>query len=72
MGSLRLVGSLKLWVSLQNVGLFCRALLQKRPIDFKEPTNRSHPIVFMCERYSSVRTCERYSTTPRYISMIYY
>jgi len=30
--SKRLVGFLKLHVSLENVGLFCRALLQKRPI----------------------------------------
>jgi len=29
---LRLVGSLKLHVSLKIIGLFCRALLQKRPI----------------------------------------
>jgi len=32
MGSLRLVGSLKLQVSSENIGLFCRAFLQKRPI----------------------------------------
>ena len=32
MGWLRLVGSSKIKVSLQNIGLFCRALLQKRPI----------------------------------------
>ena len=32
MGWLRLVGSLKLYVSLKNIGLFCRALLQKRPM----------------------------------------
>ena len=32
MGWLRLVGSLKLYVSLENMSLFCRALLQKRPI----------------------------------------
>ena len=32
MGWLRLVGSLKLFVSLENMGLFCGALLQKRPI----------------------------------------
>jgi len=31
-GWLRLVGSLKLYVSLENIGLFCRALLQKRLI----------------------------------------
>jgi len=32
MGWLRLLGSLKSYVSLKNIGLFCRALLQKRPI----------------------------------------
>jgi len=32
MGWLRLVGSLKVYVSLEDIGLFCRALLQKRPI----------------------------------------
>jgi len=32
MAWLRLVGSLKLYVSLENIGLFCRALLQERPI----------------------------------------
>ena len=32
MGWLRLVGCLKIQVFLQNTGLFCRALLQKRPI----------------------------------------
>jgi len=32
MGWLRWVGCLKIQVSLQNTGLFCRALLQKRPI----------------------------------------
>jgi len=35
---------------LQNIGLFCKRALPKRPIfsketyNFKEPTNRSHPI----------------------------
>jgi len=32
MGWLRWVGSLKIYVSLQNKGLFCRSLLRKRPI----------------------------------------
>ena len=32
MGWLRLVGSFKLYISLENIGLFYRALLQKRPI----------------------------------------
>jgi len=32
MGWLRLVGSLNLHVPLGNIGLFCRALLQKRPV----------------------------------------
>ena len=45
MGWLRLVGSLK------SIGLFCKRALQKRPTfckethNFKEPTNRSDPIV---------------------------
>jgi len=41
---LRFVGSLKLHVSFAEYSLFCRALLQKRPIILKEPTNSSHPI----------------------------
>jgi len=55
MGWLSLVGPLKLQASFAEYRLFCRALLQKRPIilrssfakeiyNFKEPTNRSHPI----------------------------
>ena len=32
MGWLRWVGCLKIYVSLQNIGLFCRSLLQKWPI----------------------------------------
>jgi len=50
MGCLRLVGSLKLYVSFAEYSLFCGALLQKRSFaketyNFKEPTNRSHPII---------------------------
>ena len=68
MGWLRLVGSLKLYVSfveyralLQKRPMISRGLLKKRPIilkssfakethNFKEPTNRSHPIsaIFWC------------------------
>ena len=46
MGWLRLVGSLELQVSFAEYRLFYRTLLQKRPtiVNFKEPTNRSHPI----------------------------
>jgi len=32
MGWLRFAGSLKLYISLENICLFCRALLQKRPV----------------------------------------
>ena len=39
--------SLKLQESFVEYNLFCRALLQKRPIIFKEPTNRSYPIVYI-------------------------
>jgi len=44
MGWLRLVGSFKLYVSLENIVVFCRALLQKETYNFKGPTDRSHPI----------------------------
>jgi len=44
MGLLQLVGSVKLRVSLAEYCLFYRALLQKRPIIFFDPTNQSHPI----------------------------
>jgi len=47
MGWLRLVGSSKLHVSFAEYRLFYRALLQKRSIIFKEPTNQSHPIVVL-------------------------
>ena len=44
MGWLRLAGSFKLHVYFAEYSLFYRALLQKRPIVFKELTNRSHSI----------------------------
>jgi len=43
MGWLRLVGSLKLFVSFAEYCLFYRALLKKRH-NSNEPTNRSHPV----------------------------
>ena len=43
MGWLRLVGSLKLFVSLENMGLFCGADW-KETYNFKEPTHCSRPI----------------------------
>ena len=52
---------------LQIIGLFSKRALQKRPIfckeiyDFKEPTNRSHPIPHrhsvVCMRDALCRTC---------------
>ena len=51
MGRLRLVGSLKVQVSLENIGLFCK---------FKEPSNRSHPICFFLQRYRSLLTCRAF------------
>ena len=45
MGWLRLVGSLKLQVSFANEPFKRDYILQTKPIIFKEPTNRSHPIV---------------------------
>ena len=47
MGWLRWVGCLKIQVSLQNTGLFCRALLQKRPIflrDHRRHIKSSHKV----------------------------
>jgi len=43
-----------MWWMLQNIGLFCKRALQKRPVFcketciFKHPTNRSHPIAILC------------------------
>jgi len=45
MGWLRLVGSLTFYVSFAEYSLFYRALLQKETYDFKEPSNRTHPIL---------------------------
>jgi len=54
MGWLRLVGSLKLWVSFAEYRLFYRALLQKRPIILRslliEATHIEHPF-FFCLAY---------------------
>ena len=49
MGWLRLVGSLKLYVSLENIGLFCRALLQKRPIFLRSLLMVATPYLKTCE-----------------------
>jgi len=66
MGWLRLVGCFKIQVSFQNTGLFCRALLQKRPIFLSILLIVATPYSknFLCEeqnqitknRKSSVRT----------------
>jgi hypothetical protein len=44
MGLLRLVGFFKLYVSFAKEPYKRDYILQKRPYNFKEPTNRSHPI----------------------------
>jgi len=44
MGWLRLVGSLKLWVSFAEYRLFKQASFTEETYNFREPTNRSHPI----------------------------
>ena len=44
MGLLRLAGSIKLQVTFAQYHLFCRALLQKRPIILNRLLNRRHPI----------------------------
>ena len=55
MGWLRSVGSLKLYVSLENIGLFCRALLQKRPIILRS-------LLIVATPYESSQTCEANTT----------
>ena len=46
---------------LQIIGLFCKRALQKRPIffketyNFKEPTNRSHPIQDTCKTHPNTK-----------------
>jgi len=52
MGWLRSVGSIKLSVSFAEYRLFYGALLQKRPIIFIDPTDRSHPILHRGVDYS--------------------
>jgi len=47
-GWLRWVGSLKLYVSFAKEPYTRDDLLRKRPILFKEPTNRSHPVPCFC------------------------
>jgi len=51
MGWLRLVGSLKSQVSFAEYRLFFKGSFAKETYNFKEPTNRSHPIrrkLFVC------------------------
>ena len=47
MGWLRLVGSLKLQISCAEYRLFCRALLQKRPIMLRSLLIVATPYVYM-------------------------
>ena len=53
MGWLRFVGSFKLQVSFAKETYKRDDILPKRPMSFKEPTNRSHPISHMNERVVS-------------------
>jgi len=48
MGWLRLVGSLKLYVSSAEYRLFCRALLQKRPVILRSLLVEATPYVCVC------------------------
>jgi len=50
MGWLRLVGSLKLYISLENIGLFYRALLQKIPIILRSLLAKATPYQW-CEAF---------------------
>jgi len=47
MGWLRLVGSLKLQVTFAEYRLFFKGSFAKETYNFKEPTNRSHPICYL-------------------------
>ena len=49
MGWLRLVGSLKLQVSFAKEPYKKDNILQKKTYNFKEPTDRNHPIGRLCE-----------------------
>jgi len=83
MGWLRFVGSLKLYVSLQNIGLFYRALLQKRPIILRSLLAEATPYDIMCavthshivvytsavtdSVYESRHSCTQYDETQRFV-----
>jgi len=55
MGSLRLVGSLKLQVSFEKEPYKRDYIPAKETYSFKKPTNRSHPIVHLfSERVQSI------------------
>ena len=70
MGWLRLVGSLKLYVSLENIGLFCRALLQKRPILLRSLLMVATPYVtvsvYRTRRWRSRKKAHRYPQQMRW------
>ena len=51
MGWLRLVGSLKLYVSFAGYSLFYRALLQKRPIILRS-------LLIVATPYAGIKTCK--------------
>jgi len=54
MGWLRLVGSIKLYVSFADYHRFYRALLAKETYDFIDPTNQSHPIRILVSKCSGL------------------
>jgi len=64
MGWLRLVGSLKLQVSFAKELYKRDDVLQKRPMIFKEPTDRSHNIV--------KGVCVRIGGTVKYVWRVYW
>jgi len=64
---LRLVGCLRIYASLQNIGLFCRALFIETYI-FKHPTHRSHPILLQVDSgtlFVCIYLCTRPPPPPR-------
>jgi len=63
MGWLRWVGCLKIYVSLQNIGLFCRSLLQKSPIFLSILLIVATPYVFSHVECATIRSTHTTTNT---------
>ena len=61
---------------LKIIGVFCKRALQKRlystkeTYDFKEPTNRSHPIYMYVHQYTYVWYIQVYSRRSHYVYVL--